>query len=316
MLPSHGAVTSVFCLANSLRHTSYVDIAAWVRAADSGNSFLAAAIDHLPAAEYLLQRRLVLSEPQIMPSPRLAALSRAADRPTLLAIASLLIELTPPEWLSVAIREGSVREEFIPQGDLQSLEWLRPDLNELLVEGARRSVTRDQSIVALGLGLAAELVVLAALEQRQLSPLHVAEISDRYGYDIETRSGRYRRWEVKGATRATSGSFHLTRNEFDKSMAHSDWVLVQVVFNSAALFEHAVVASHIERIRLLSPPELMSLSPTDSPHFAWEVSAIFTPPAGAWTVSDLVVPPNLELPAMKSLSERVVAHRLRQTSNQ
>jgi hypothetical protein len=311
MLPSHGAVTSVFFLANSLRHTSYVDVSTWVEAAGAGNSFLAAAIDHLPAAEYLLQRGLVLEEEEIATSRRLHALSRAADRPTLLAIANLLFELSPPGWLSIAVHEGRVREEFIPQSDLQSLEWLRPDLHDLLLGVAQEASARRQGAVALGLGFAAEMVVLAALEEAQLGPLHVAEISDRYGYDIETQGGTHRRWEVKGATTATSTSFHLTRNEFDKCAAHHDWVLAQVVFSSAALFAETVLAHHIEEIRLLMPSQLVPLSPMSSPSFMWESSALFVPPRNAWVPSALVVPSGFALPGMKILGEGVIAQMTR-----
>jgi hypothetical protein len=108
---------SVFCLANALRHTSYADVAEWVRAANARNSFLAAAIDHLPVAEFLLQRGLVRSGSEIAQSSQLMPLSRMADRATLLAIAWLLLQVAPPEWLPIAVRGGLVRGEFIPEAD-------------------------------------------------------------------------------------------------------------------------------------------------------------------------------------------------------
>jgi hypothetical protein len=157
------------------------------------------------------------------------------------------------------------------------------------------------------LGLAAELAVVSALEVLRLQPLHVAPISDRYGYDIETKAGPYRKWEVKGATLATSERFHLTRNEFDKAEDFADWILIQVVFNSAAIFAENVLASHVEKMRLLTSSQIRALAPPESPGFAWDISATFRPPLDAWSATSLTVPATFELPSFKALSERVAS---------
>lgn len=261
MLPTHGAVTSVFHLANSVRHGGQLDIAAWVNAAGSRSSFLAAAIDHRPTAELLLDTGLALPSSPIMPTARLKALSRQADRTTLIAIAALLFEIAPPPWLPVAVVNGQVRYEFIPSADLEGLAWLRPQLEQLLLD-ASHSVLQPSDHLQLGLGRAAELIVFAALERLHASPVHLSEISDRFGYDIESALGSTRRWEVKACTERTSGTFHLSRNEFEKCRLYPDeWRLVQVEFAPNALTAEFLTASHVASIRELPAGEVHALAP-------------------------------------------------------
>lgn len=307
MLPTHGAVTSVFHLANSLRHTHHRDIKAWVNAAGTRSSFLAAAIDHRTAAEFLVDADLVFVGTAITPSHSLKALSRQADRPTLIAIARLLLEVAPPQWLPIAVDE-QVRYEFIPSADLQGLAWLRPELDQLL-EDAARPLERSDS-VALGIGRAAELTIFAALDQIRASPVHVSEISDRFGYDIETVRGPARRWEVKGCTTRTSNSFHLSRNEFDKCVRHRDeWRLVQVEFAPAALTAEFLTESHIVTIRELHADELMDIAPSEMGTFHWETSARITPLPGTWVQSTLTAPKSLRLPSIADLGETALEMR-------
>lgn len=309
MLPTHGAVTSVFHLANSVRHTSQPDTAAWVSAASSRSSFLAAAIDHRPTAVFLLDAGLALADTAITPSPRLRAMSRQADRPTLTAIADLLLETAPPAWLSVAVVGGEVRYEFIPSNDLAGLAWLRPELDQLLVNAAHRTPHRSD-ILALGLGRAAELTIFAALEQLRASPVHVAEISDRFGYDIETVRGRARRWEVKGCTTRTAESFHLSRNEFDQCRRYSaEWLLVQVEFTPEALTTKSLTASHVSAIRELPSDVLLAIPPSESTEFYWETSARISPPARAWVQSTLTMPAGFRLPSIDQLGQQAVELR-------
>jgi hypothetical protein len=308
MLPTHGAVTSVFHLANSMRHTSYPDVREWVHAAGTRSSFLAAAIDHRPAADFLINANLVFLKATITPSPRLKALSRQADRPTLIAIARLLLEISPPPWLPIAI-DGQVRYEFIPGADLQGLAWLRPELDQLLVDTADQ-LLQQSDFVALGLGRAAELTIFAALDNLHASPLHVSEISDRFGYDIETVRGPARRWEVKGCTTKTSGSFHLSRNEFHKCERYPDeWRLVQVEFSPDALTAEFLTGSHISRIRELLAGELIDMAPSETGAFYWETSARITPPARTWAPSSLIVPSDFRLPSIGELGEQAFETR-------
>jgi hypothetical protein len=309
VIPTHGAVTSVFHLANSVRHTSQPDTAAWVSAASSRSSFLSAAIDHRPVAALLIEARLVLADGAISSHPRLRALSRQADRPTLIAIADLLLEIAPPIWLSIAVVGGEVRYEFIPSNDFAGIAWLQPELDQLLISAAHRTPKHSDTL-ALGLGRAAELTVLAALEHLQASPVHVAEISDRFGYDIETVRGHARRWEVKGCTTRSAESFHLSRNEFDQCRQYSDeWLLVQVEFAPEALTAESLSASHVSAIRELPTAMLLAIPPPESAQFFWDTSARIAPPASAWVPSSLTIPNDFHLPSIDTLGHKAAELR-------
>ncbi len=236
MLPTHGTVNSAFLLANSIRYDDARDVESWVSSARGRSSFLAAAVDHRPVARLLIETGLVVSGDGLHLSGTLRALSARADRPTLVSLAALILELAPPAWLGlVASEEGLVRYELIPSSDLARLEWLRPELDQILLDAGRRQGARTSNL-ALGIGRAAELVIVAALDAVGLCPIHVSELSDRFGYDVEAASGGIRRWEVKGSTRRTSGTFHLSRNEFEKCRVYgAEWGLVQVEFEDSAL---------------------------------------------------------------------------------
>lgn len=304
MLPTHGAVTSVFHLANSMRYSSHPDITTWVTAAGTRSSFLAAAIDHLPTAELLIHAGLARPGTAMVADSRLMALSRRADRPTLIAIAALLLEIAPPSWLPVAVFDELVHYEFIPTADLQGLDWLRPELDQLLVDAGQAALP-SSDILALGIGRAAELTVFAALDHIQASPIHVSEISDRFGYDIQTALGPLHRWEVKGCIRRTSDSFHLSRNEFEKCRQYPDeWRLVQVEFAPSAVTAELLTVSHISGIRELATAEILAVVPPEDGAFYWETSARLTPASHAWASSNLAVPGDFLLPSIEKLGEQ------------
>jgi hypothetical protein len=310
MLPTHGSVTSVFHLANAIRHNNQPDIASWVCAARDRSAFLAAAIDHQPAATVLIRKGLVSSIGGIRPTARLQAVSGRANRTTLVAIAAMLLELDPPAWLPVAVVDGKVHYEVIPSKDIESLEWLRPELEQLLLDAALTGTPRS-NLLALGIGRAAELAVLEALTDSGRSAIHLADISDSFGYDIEsTNDTGVRRWEVKAGTERTAGTFHLTRNEFEKCAAYrSEWTIVRVEFAGAALVAEHVTAADITRVQELPAAELLALVPLDTDHFHWETSALVTPPAHAWAPSSIEVPSTLQLPSFDALGHQVLQLR-------
>jgi hypothetical protein len=210
--------------------------------------------------------------------------------------------------LRTAVHE-QVRYEFIPEADLEGLSWLRPELDQLLIDATcRRSEVSDQ--FALGLGRAAELTIFAALDHLGTSPVHVSEISDRFGYDIESAQGPARRWEVKGCTTRTSASFHLSRNEFDTCQRHPDeWRLVQVAFTAGALTAKFLTKSHISTIRELTAGSLVEIAPSKNSTFYWETSARMTPPLRAWVPSNLEAPNDLRLPSIGELGEQALEMR-------
>jgi hypothetical protein len=309
MLPTHGAATSVFLLANALRYGDKPSVAAWVQAAQSGSTFLAAAIHHLPAADWLLANGLALPSP-VRPTAQLRALSATADRATLLAVAALILQVSPPVWLSLAVIEGQVHREIIPTRDLDSLLWLGAELDQLLIDASRQNSARTD-LIALGIGRAAELVILAGLQAAGLSPLHVSEISDRFGYDIEdTNDSRTSRWEVKGCTDRTSGSFHLSRNEYDQCRRFADeWKLIQVEFSGRAVVSDCITNEHVRSIRELPAGEVVDMTPTGLVEFEWEASCRMTPSLHRWRESSIAVPAGLLLPSLESLGREVLSKR-------
>lgn len=302
MLPTHGCVTSVFLLANAVRHSSQPDVTTWVRAAGARSAFLAAALDHEPTARYLIREGLVSSAMGIDSSRRLRAVSARADRRTLIAIAALLLEVDPPTWLPIAVVNGQVRYEVIPSADLESLEWLIPDLEQLLVNAAPPQ-SRDENTLALGIGRAAELAILAALTADNRPAIHMSAISNRFGYDIEsTDHTGVRRWEVKGCTERTASGFHLSRNEYEKCCVFgSEWTVIQVEFAGAALVADVITAEHISSVRELPSAAVVNLVPPDTDEFQWEKGALITPPPRTWAPSSVKIPAGLRLPSLDML---------------
>ena len=115
----------------------------------------------------------------------------------MVAIASMVVGLAPPVWLPFVVIDGQVHFELIPSADLEALEWLRRELEHILLACARSVPSPDTT--ALGIGRAAELAALTALTASGALVTHVSAVSDRFGYDIESTSGDVlRRWEVKG----------------------------------------------------------------------------------------------------------------------
>ena len=312
MLPTHGCVMSIFLLANAARHTRYPDIAAWIRATRERSSFMAGATNHWPAASFLCTVGLASSTDGIAPSATLRAVSEAADRTTLVAIASLVVELEPPAWLPFVVIDSQVHFELIPSADLEALEWLRPELEYILLTCAPSgSPSRDTT--ALGIGRAAELAALAALTASGTVATLVSAVSDRFGYDIESTSGDIlRRWEVKGCTGRTSSTFHLSRNEFDKCCSYgSEWAVLQIEFRSEALVAEEILAEHVAAVRELSAADLVACVPSDSAWFRWEESSRVSPPVDAWRRSELAIPDAMRLPSFESLGLDVLNERLR-----
>lgn len=310
MLPTHGSVMSIFLLANAARHATYPDVASWIRAAQERSSFMAGAINHSPAATFLCRTGLASAADGIMLSARLRAVSETADRSTLVAIASMMVELAPPVWLPFVVGNGELFFELIPSTDLQAIEWLRPELNEILLTLARREPFA-QDAMPLGLGRAAELAALAALTATGAVTAHVAMLSDSLGYDIESRlGGVVRRWEVKGCTERTAGAFHLSRNEFDKCTFYGpEWTVLQIEFTREALVSEEILAEHVAFVRELPSAALVACVPINTGTFRWEDSALVSPPADSWTQSVLVIPDTMRLPSFDALGRDVLDAR-------
>lgn len=304
LLPRHGFVFGVFLLARAARIRPRRGIAEWVEAARSPRSFLAAEVDLTRPVEALLRLRLAWStDDGIAVDPRLLRFSDSADRATMEGVARLLLASDPPLWLTIAVTTSEVAREYIPDEDLTALRWLEPRLDDVL-RGARADLAEAaHEPLRKAIGDAAELFVLAALRRTGAQVLHVARISDRYGYDIEVREPVVRRIEVKAAGATTRGTFHLTRNEFDKSRLHTDeWRLLQVVFTGSALIADRLDSSHVAGVFELTHDALSSLVPPDSPTFAWNESALITAPPEAWRPAQLEIDPTFTAPGFRDIS--------------
>ena len=141
------------------------------------------------------------------------------------------------------------------------------------------------------MGDAAELLILAALTLAGRQPIHVAKLSDSYGYDIETHNP-VNRIEVKAAGESTRDRFHLSRNEFDMSRAYAmQWMLVQVTFKSEAHIATVLDCSHVREIRRLDSHAVAESVPADTQSFRWTNSAIVRPPDAAWAPAQIELDP-------------------------
>ncbi|MBP1242146.1 MULTISPECIES: DUF3883 domain-containing protein [unclassified Frigoribacterium] len=215
----------------------------------------------------------------------------------------LIFEVAPPSWLNIAVVSDEVRLEFIPSADAQALEWLGADLEEVLKE-ASAAVNSHPDEVALGIGRAAELVALSALVSDGRHVTHVADVSDRYGYDIEVSGAQgLMCYEVKGCLESTKGHFHLSRNEFEKMQSiGSSWRIIQVEFSNSAITAGSIRYEHVAGIRELLSEEVLRMAPLEPAGFRWEESCRMRPAGDAWNASSLSVPPSIELPSLAELA--------------
>jgi hypothetical protein len=188
MLPSHGRCIAVFLLARVAHLRVRQNVDDWIDAARSSSSFMAASVNLQQPAEALISYRLARVEKGIQLEPALVPFTSSADRATLFGIARLLLLASPPLWLNLAVG-NEVNREYIPSWDLQELIWLEPDLDSLLLEVRMALGDRRQDDLRKELGSAAELLIMSALDAAGIDALHVAKISDAFGYDIECHRG-------------------------------------------------------------------------------------------------------------------------------
>ena len=254
---------------------------------------MAGALNFDAIAAYLIELGLAARRhDRIVVDSSLCELSRCADRATLVAIAAILLSKSPPAWLPIAVGDKRIHREYIPSDDLEDLGWIDPELDDFLLDvGAAIQRPADDAF-AKRLGDAAELFLLAAFQLAGARPIHVARVSDAYGYDIECRGAAADRVEVKAAGGNTRGSFHISRNEFDKSVAYGrEWRLIQLTFTNRAFIDDELDISHVESVRELQFGTLLDLIPADTQSFRWTESALITVPDARWRSLDLALDP-------------------------
>jgi hypothetical protein len=257
---------------------------------------MAAALNLERVAHTLVAMNLAsVSDRGVTISRSLLAVSRVANDESFAHIARLLLERAPPPWLRVAVGEDGVRREYIPQTELDAMAWLRGRLDALLLQVYGTITAERDDAFRKRLGDAAEHVVLAALERLGGEVLHVAALSDGFGYDIEHRTvAGIARIEVKAATAQTADGFFLSRNEFEKSRVFgAEWRLVQVIFKPSAFLGTEISTAHVEAIRELSAGTIGDVVPADTPEFVWQESAHIRPPSLAWRLSAIAPAPDV-----------------------
>ncbi|MGQ4596744.1 protein NO VEIN domain-containing protein [Nocardia sp. R6R-6] len=263
-------------------------------------SHLASAVDIKVYAEELLGCGLARFDDELHVAPGLVFAAQAGGGIAMTEIAIRLLSARPPIWLHLAVSETAVAREYIPTLDLNALLWLEPNLDRILIAAHRAVSADDSTAMAKEIGDAAEHLVLAAMRHCGQRPIHVAKLSDSYGYDIEVPGSAVSCVEVKAAGPRTSRSFHISRNEFDTCLRLvKRWRLIQVVFNSSAFTATEISSAQVDSIRELSHDTLRDLVPPDTSAFNWEQSAVITPPEAAWLDSDLELDPFYRIPGFE-----------------
>lgn len=296
MLPKRGTAHAVLMLCHAAHLAPRRNIADWVRAAGSQGGYTAAATDLTTPAERLLAAGLAKHTEKIILEPPLAGIASIADSATLRHVARVLLTFDAPSWLRIAVSPRGVSRQYIPTADLRDLEWLDPELDEILLDVFRAVTSSRDAEIRKRIGDAAEAVVLAGLRANGQYPTHVAPISSTFGYDIEVVGPPMRRIEVKGCSENTRGTFHLSRNEYEKSRIYGEeWVLNQVVFTSEAFISSTLKPTHIMGVFEVQARDIAVAVPSDTVEFTWTESAMITPISAAWrpasyAVADFTLP--------------------------
>jgi hypothetical protein len=292
MIPSQGACHAVFLLTRVAHLRRCPTVADWIERARNLSTFMAGALNLERVAYWILDRRLASTSPFVATVPELDCMWERADRPTLVAIARLLLETEMPAWLSAAGNDDGIALEYIPQDDMTALRWLRGDLDHVLRHVYQKLDAEGRDFRDV-IGHAAEVFVLESRRKQGVAAVHVSQLSDSFGYDIEcTGPQGIERIEVKAAVPKTSGGFFVTRNEYEKAGRYSDtWKLVQLVFSSGVALRKILTSKDIEAAQFLSARELCEMVPPDTRRFAWTESARVRPDHSSWQPFELTLDP-------------------------
>ncbi|WP_312993861.1 DUF3883 domain-containing protein [Achromobacter animicus] len=295
LLPSRGTCHAVFIMGRVLLLRGVESIDEWVETARRQTSFIATASDLGTIANLMITGRLATCAQSLRPHAKLVPLlSRQADRDTLILVARLLLHSFAPPWLSSVAVGDALATEYIPHGDRDALEWLEPDLANILIDVAREKAAERNADFRLRLGNAGELTVVEAKRLQGARVTHVALISDSYGYDIEAASatGKDRELiEVKATLGGQNHCVHITRNERDKAKLYGEqWKLVLVMFDPAAFFKGQAQRSDIIAVKTLPNRELLAMTDRDSEFFRWESSAELCAPDSMWSAYPMPLP--------------------------
>lgn len=300
MLPNKGNCHSVFLLSRALRLQKQTSFSSWLNTAKSQTTFMASALDLEHVANEMLSAGLVTTEKEILIDSRLLKLSHYADHETFVCIARILFETYPPNWLLSSVTNGEATFEYIPSRDMDSLEWIGNQLTGLISEIAIPKIFQKEEELRKKLGNLGEEVVAASKRHLGAKVIHVAKISDSFGYDLESHEKNrdiFERIEVKAAVENTNHRFFISKNESEKARVYSDqWQLVQITFATSALWKTKILKEDILLSRKLSSAKVIALTDVDSIKFRWLISAEIIPSIDDWTEYLLPLPENFSIP--------------------
>lgn len=283
MLPNRGKCNGVFILAHAAKFARPKNLKQWVEAAKQRPTFLAAALNFENIAEEMLKFNLAFVKDKIVLDESLLSIVEVADHWTLAQIARLILLRTRPVWIDLVVQGGKVSREYIPEMDFLSLEWLGAELDQILTQLAEELSYKSNELRRQLVGDAAEQLIFQSLSLSGLKVRHVSKVSDSFGYDIEAIGNRVDRIEVKGTSAHYQGQFHISRNEYEKSLKFVDeWRVVQVLFDSKAYVCDEIDISFVSDVRYLTASVLRQFIPPDTGNFRWTESALLCIPIRHW----------------------------------
>ena len=296
-LPTRGRCHAIFLLVFSARVRKCADLDAWIDAAFDKPTHMAVSLDLSGSASLLLDSGLAKIDSFVTIKPSLAILGSKADLISLKGIARLLLMSRPPNWLRAAVAEGRIVPEFIPQADLEAIEWLGDELEDILVTAHQQVYGAIDEQLRKQLGDIGELAIMSALRRDGHDPRHVSLVSDHFGYDIElNEENDVLGLEVKAAVNATAVRAFISRNEFEvaKRMGNR-WKLVQVTFSSRVIASGRATYEDVERMRELTSQSLIEMAPIEKQGFRWMDAAEIRPGDNEWKPCKLPVEKDFEV---------------------
>ena len=291
MMPTRGLCHSVFLLAQAAMLAPRLTIGSWVDAARRSPTYMASALDLESAAQVLIGLGLADVDCDVVRiDPRLSRAGRFATTETLARIAQTLLGQSPPQWLTVSVEDGAVLDEWMPTSDQRDLEWLGDFRDPILIDLHR--VCGDVEEYREWLGEIGENLVVTIERHRHRRVRHVAQISDAFGFDVESVGADGRKClEVKTALESNADRFFISKHEVRTAAANSEeWCLVQVVLRSTAATEGLIKLREVLCVRFLDASRVIALTPIDTSTGEWIESARISPTHDSWAVWPFEIP--------------------------
>jgi hypothetical protein len=269
MLPTRGTCHGVLLLAHAARSGIRRSFDEWISFAKDAPTFMAAALDLNAIGRAMCKFGMAnLDAGSVELCRPLLLLDDTVTDEALTVIAFLLLRVNNPPWLNAAVANGKFLPEFVPSSDFKAIDWLGDNLNLFAASAVHSS--EDDDAFRSWLGMVGESLIVAIERSAGSSVRHVSLISDRFGYDVESVSGRSCRLEVKTSVVGSAHRLFLTRHEVDSAVRFGcEWLLVQVILAPEALIADHVTRHHVHKVRMLNSPHLVNAMPTDSRHCRW-----------------------------------------------